>query len=92
RPNGGAGAGAATGVAGAGAAAGSGSHEPFVAFDSVARRLSQAEIDNTLRDLLGDTSRPASKFLLEDQYRPYDNDYTVQEASRALIDALEVFG
>lgn len=91
RSNGGAGAGAGTGAAGtgAGAAAGSASREPFVAFESVARRLSQAEIDNTLRDLLGDTTRPASKFLLEDQYRPYDNDYTVQEASSALIDALE---
>jgi Protein of unknown function (DUF1588)/Protein of unknown function (DUF1592)/Protein of unknown function (DUF1595)/Protein of unknown function (DUF1585)/Protein of unknown function (DUF1587) len=85
RPNGG----GVGGAGAAGAAGGSGSGEPFTAFDSVARRLSQAEIDNTLRDLLGDTTRPASKFLLEDQYKPYDNDYTVQEASSALIDALE---
>jgi hypothetical protein len=33
---------------------------------SVARRLSRAEIDATVRDLLGDTSNPASRFLSED--------------------------
>jgi hypothetical protein len=72
-----------------GVTSGGAPREPFVAFDSVARRLSQAEIDNSLRDLLGDDTHPATRFLLEDEYRPYDNDYTVQEASSALIDALE---
>jgi hypothetical protein len=61
----------------------------FVASSSLARRLSQAEVDNSLRDILGDTTRPAQKFLLEDEYAPYDNDYTLQQASRALIDAVE---
>lgn len=61
----------------------------FVASSSLARRLSQAEIDNSLRDILGDTTRPAQQFLLEDEFAPYDNDYTLQQASRALIDSVE---
>jgi hypothetical protein len=56
---------------------------------SVARRLSRAEIDATVRDLLGDTTNPASRFLAEDEYTPFDNDYTRQKPSAALIDALE---
>jgi hypothetical protein len=56
---------------------------------SVARRLSRAEIDATVRDLLGDTTNPASRFLAEDEYTPFDNDYTRQSASAALIDSLE---
>ena len=56
---------------------------------SVARRLSRAEIDATVRDLLGDTSNPASRFLAEDEYTPFDNDYTRQTPSAALIDSLE---
>lgn len=62
----------------------------FVASESVARRLSQAELDRTLADLLGDTSGPAVRFLSEDEFSPYDNDYTLQQASGALIDGLEV--
>src|SRR5689334_17168216 len=71
------------GKAGAGAPA-----APFVALDSVARRLSRAEFDNVLRDVLKDNSAPASKTLVEDEYAPYDNDYTLQEASQTLIDGL----
>ena len=56
---------------------------------SVARRLSRTEIDATVRDLLGDTTNPASRFLAEDEYTPFDNDYTRQRPSAALIDALE---
>jgi hypothetical protein len=62
---------------------------PFVAYESVARRLSQAELNNTVRDLLGDGTSPATKFLGEDEFAPYDNDYTLQAASQALIDSLE---
>ena len=54
------------------------------------RRLSQAELDNTLRDLLGETSAPASRLLNEDEFRPFDNDYTIQQASDALITRIEV--
>ena len=57
---------------------------------SVARRLSRSELDNTVRDLLGDTTNPTVRFLDEDEYRPFDNDYSVQRASAALINALEV--
>ena len=56
---------------------------------SVARRLSRAEIDATVGDLLGDATNPASRFLAEDEYTPFDNDYTRQTASAALIDSLE---
>ena len=56
---------------------------------SVARRLSRAEIDATVRNLLGDTTNPASRVLAEDEYTPFDNDYTRQKPSAALIDGLE---
>jgi len=55
---------------------------------SLVRRLSQAELDNTLEDLLGDSTHPAQKFLVEDEFRPYDNDYTVQSPSRSFTDAV----
>ena len=53
----------------------------IIASASVARRLTRAELDNTVRDLLGDNTAPAAKFLIEDEYRPFDNDYTAQAAS-----------
>jgi hypothetical protein len=62
---------------------------PYIASEIIVRRLSRAELDNTLADLLGDTSDPAGQFLPEDQFSPYDNDYTLQLASAALIDSLE---
>jgi hypothetical protein len=62
---------------------------PFVAYESVARRMSQAELDSTLRDVFGDSTEPARQFLPEDEFRPYDNDYTVQQASKALIESLD---
>jgi len=56
---------------------------------TVARRLSRTELSNLVRDVLGDESSAPAKFLSEDQYRPFDNDYTVQSASSALIESLE---
>lgn len=56
---------------------------------SLARRLSRTEYANVVRDVLGDASGALSKYLAEDEYRPFDNDYTVQAASRALIESLE---
>jgi len=74
---------------GAGAATpGAGAPSAAAAFDSVARRNSRAELDSIIADVLGDPSRPASKQLLEDEYAPYDNDYTLQAASQPLIDGL----
>jgi hypothetical protein len=95
--------GSPNGVSGAGGVAGGGSGNgasgssgdggvtggSFLASDSVARRLSRAEFDNTVRDLLGDDTRPATRLLAEDLYAPYDNDYRTQIASGALIDSLE---
>ncbi len=76
-------------------AAGSGGQQqppgPYEGSVSAARRLSRAELDNTLRDLLGDTTAPASGALAEDLFAPYDNDYTTQLASSAYIETLEVF-
>ena len=78
------------GSAGSGAAGASGAVAASdSASASVARRLSRTEIDNTVRDLLGDTTSPARKYLQEDEYTPFDNDYSRQKASAALIDALE---
>lgn len=71
------------GASGAGASGASTSASPLV------RRLSRAELDNTLADLLGDTSAPASRLLPEDLYGPYDNDALGQLASGALIDSLD---
>jgi hypothetical protein len=63
--------------------------DPILAVESGARRLSQAELDHTLRDLLGEDSAPAARLLNEDEFRPFDNDYTIQQASEALIASLE---
>ncbi len=56
---------------------------------SVARRLTRTELSNVVRDVLGDDTGATAKYLAEDEYRPFDNDYTVQNASRALIESLE---
>lgn len=56
---------------------------------SGARRLSRVEYDNTLRDLLGDTTRPGFAALPEDVHDPFDNDQTTQLTSGALIEAVE---
>jgi hypothetical protein len=57
---------------------------------SGARRLTRTEYDDTLRDLLQDTSRSGFAKLPEDVHDPFDNDYrTQQQASAALIEAVE---
>lgn len=63
---------------------------PFIAAEQEVRRLSQAELDQTLRDVLEDDQRPAVRWLAEDEFSPYDNDYTLQVASENLIASLEV--
>ena len=63
--------------------------DPILAIESGVRRLSQSELDNTLRDLLGEDAAPAARLLNEDEFRPFDNDYTIQQASEALITSLE---
>lgn len=58
--------------------------------ESQSRRMSQAELDNTLADLLDDLTRPARTFLSEDEFSPYDNDYTMQLVSRTYVESMEV--
>lgn len=53
------------------------------------RRLSRAEYDNTIEDLLGDDTRPGVTLLPEDKKTPFDNDVANQNASRVLIEAAE---
>ncbi len=53
------------------------------------RRLSREEMDNTLRDILGDDTRPAVRFLPEDVLDPFDNDFSTQRVSSVLIEGLE---
>jgi hypothetical protein len=77
---------------GGGNASGGGSSGPgnlSTASASVARRLSRAELSSVLLDVLSDDTDSPGKFLNDDVYRPFDNDYTVQAASRALIESLE---
>jgi Protein of unknown function (DUF1592)/Protein of unknown function (DUF1588)/Protein of unknown function (DUF1587)/Protein of unknown function (DUF1595)/Protein of unknown function (DUF1585) len=84
-----------TGGAGAGAGAGTGgvvspeeckTKTAILPGDSPVRRLNRFEYDNTVRDLLGDTSRPASAFPLEEQ-SSFDNDATVLRVSRLLAES-----
>ncbi len=57
---------------------------------SMARRLTQAEFDNTVMALLLDDTRPATQVLGEPEFTPFDNAYALQEPSRTLIESLEI--
>ncbi len=61
------------------------------ASESGARRLTTHELDNTIRDLLGDDRREATAMLLADPFQPFDNDYTLQMASENLITSVEIW-
>jgi hypothetical protein len=52
-------------------------------------RLSRLEYDATVRDLLGDASRPGFAKLPEDVRDPFDNDYKTQLVSGALVGTAE---
>jgi hypothetical protein len=52
-------------------------------------RLSRIEYDNTLADLLGDGSRSGFASLPEDVNDPFDNDFSTQLVSGALIASAE---
>ncbi len=49
------------------------------------RRLTAAEHDATLRDLIGDPMDDSVLFLPEDARTPFDNDYTIQTPAPSLI-------
>jgi hypothetical protein len=54
------------------------------------RRLTAHELDNTVRDLLGDPTRAAASLLPLDPRHPFDNDYTDQVPSLVLVEGLEL--
>jgi Protein of unknown function (DUF1588)/Protein of unknown function (DUF1592)/Protein of unknown function (DUF1595)/Protein of unknown function (DUF1585)/Protein of unknown function (DUF1587) len=54
-----------------------------------ARRLSVDEIDNTLRDVLGDDTRPAATSLPADVIDPFDNALANQSATAILVAGVE---
>ena len=62
---------------------------PTLATHGGLRRLTVAEYDNALADLVGDTSSPAAEFLPEDALSPFDNDYLLQAPSEALVLGVE---
>ena len=53
------------------------------------RRLTQTEINRTLRDALQEPSSAASRLLSSDTFTPYDNNYVEQQSSAALVDGLD---
>src|SRR3954463_4935671 len=59
------------------------------ALPSEARRLTQGEIDRTLRDVLKEPSQAGTRLLDTDKFTPYDNDYTTQSSSSALVENVE---
>jgi hypothetical protein len=58
--------------------------------ESMSRRMTPQELDNTLEDLIDDNTQPARTILNEPDYNPFDNDYTLQNPSTALVESLEV--
>ncbi len=53
------------------------------------RRLSRVELDATVRELLADDQGRARRLLPADSTDPFDNDYRLQTASGALVEAAE---
>lgn len=54
------------------------------------RRLSAAEYDATVRDLLGDPAGGSNLVLPDDSRTPFDNDYTNQTSSKTLVEGVEL--
>jgi len=65
---------------------GGGSAPTHAVAPSGMRRLTIDEYDNTLRDLLLDDSRSSDLLLPKDVRNPFDNDFTEQIPSQALIE------
>ena len=62
---------------------------PTLVTRSGLRRLTVAEYDRALRDLIDDDSRPGAEFMPEDALLPFDNDYAEQSPSDTLVLAVE---
>ena len=58
-----------------------------VATTAVLRRLTHSQYDNTVRDLLKDTSNPASQFPTEDYVNGFKNQYQALSVSPILTEA-----
>jgi hypothetical protein len=71
-----------------------GTAEPPAQTDQVAlvglRRLTAAEYDASVRDVLYDEASNAALLLPADPRTPFDNDYTAQIPSEALVEAAEL--
>src|SRR5262245_9293236 len=70
------------------------SPQDFQLEPSAARRMTRREYDATLELLLGDATRSGALLLPQDTLNtdtlnPFNNDYTLQSASTALIESLE---
>jgi Protein of unknown function (DUF1588)/Protein of unknown function (DUF1592)/Protein of unknown function (DUF1595)/Protein of unknown function (DUF1587)/Protein of unknown function (DUF1585) len=83
------GAGTGTGGAGSPTTGSAGGSGALTVGATGLHRLSRIEYDNTVRDLLGDTTRPGFAKLPEDVNDPFDNDYTTQLVSGTLIADVE---
>jgi hypothetical protein len=59
---------------------------PVTPGPSFVRRLNRFEYDNTIRDLLGDSSDPASAFPTEEMRLGFDNNATALQVSPALVE------
>ncbi len=53
------------------------------------RRLTRAELDLTLQDLVGDLSHAAITLMPGEELTPFDNDYSKQQASAVWVEAAE---
>ncbi len=56
----------------------------------VLRRLTNSQYNNTVRDLLGDLTSPASQFPPEDFVNGFKNQYQAQNMSPLLVDAYSI--
>ena len=65
------------------------SAEALLAGTSGLRRLTSHEYDNTVRDVLDDDTRGSALLLPSDLLNPFDNDFTTQRVSQALIEGAE---
>jgi hypothetical protein len=73
-----------SGLAGTGGGAGTGAPLPLVPGRSPLRRLSRTEYDNTVRDLLGDTTHPARQFEPDTLAEGFTNNADTQNVGTSL--------
>jgi hypothetical protein len=62
-------------------------HEPLRATAQAVRRLTHSQYNNTVRDLLGDRTRPADRFAAEDFVNGFKNQSVAQDIPPLLAEA-----